>query len=74
MIKSEFSHYRPPGPKPKVPYLFGLKFLKDPLTILNDLATRYGDICYIDGLAYRSIRIVIAIYRPKLAYQNLQIT
>jgi cytochrome P450 len=46
MIKSEFSHYRPPGPKPKVPYLFGLKFLKDPLTVLNDLATRYGDISY----------------------------
>jgi cytochrome P450 len=46
MTKSEFSHYRPPGPKPKLPYLFGLKFLKDPLTILNYLATRYGDISY----------------------------
>lgn len=46
MITSEFRHYRPPGPRPKLPYLFGLKFLRDPLTILNDLATRYGDISY----------------------------
>lgn len=37
---------RPPGPRAKIPYLFGLKFLKDPLTVLNDLATKYGDISY----------------------------
>lgn len=37
---------RPPGPKFKFPYLFSLQFLKAPLTVLNDLTTRYGDISY----------------------------
>jgi cytochrome P450 len=41
-----FRYERPPGPRAKIPYLFGLKFLKDPLTILNDLAAKYGDISY----------------------------
>lgn len=41
-----FRNDRPPGPRSAVPYMFSLKFLKDPLTVLNDLATKYGDISY----------------------------
>jgi cytochrome P450 len=41
-----FQHKRPPGPKSKFPYLFSLQFLKTPLTVLNDLTTKYGDISY----------------------------
>ena len=41
-----FRRDRPPGPRTNVPYVFGLKFLKDPLTVLNDLAAKYGDISY----------------------------
>ena len=42
----EFQDERPPGPKFKFPYLYSLQFLKAPLTVLNDLTTRYGDISY----------------------------
>lgn len=41
------SHYeRPPGPRFKFPYLISLEFLKAPLTVLNNLTTKYGDISY----------------------------
>lgn len=43
---SGFQYERPPGPKFKFPYLLSLQFLKAPLTVLNDLATKYGDISY----------------------------
>jgi cytochrome P450 len=41
-----FQYERPPGPRFKFPYLFSLQFLKAPLTVLNDLTTKYGDISY----------------------------
>ncbi|MGH9985078.1 MAG: cytochrome P450 [Nitrososphaeraceae archaeon] len=41
-----FRYERPPGPRFKFPYLFSLQFLKAPLTVLNDLTTKYGDISY----------------------------
>ena len=41
-----FHYERPPGPKFKLHYLLSLQFLKSPLTVLNDLTTRYGDISY----------------------------
>jgi len=41
-----FQYDRPPGPRTNLPYVFSLKFLKDPLNILNDLAIKYGDISY----------------------------
>lgn len=41
-----FQYERPPGPKFKFPCLLGLQFLKAPLTVLNDLTRRYGDISY----------------------------
>jgi cytochrome P450 len=41
-----FQFERPPGPGFKFPYLFGLQFLKAPLTVLNDLTRKYGDISY----------------------------
>ena len=41
-----FKYDRPPGPKFKFPYLLSVQFLKAPLTVLNDLTTRYGDISY----------------------------
>jgi cytochrome P450 len=41
-----FQYERPPGPKFKFPYLLSLQFLKSPLTVLNDLGTKYGDISY----------------------------
>ena len=41
-----FQYERPPGPKFKFPYLLSLQFLKAPLTVLNELTTKYGDISY----------------------------
>lgn len=41
-----FQYERPPGPRFNFPYLFSLQFLKAPLTVLNDLARKYGDISY----------------------------
>jgi cytochrome P450 len=41
-----FQYDRPPGPRTNVPYVFSLKFLKDPLTVLSDLAAKYGDISF----------------------------
>ena len=41
-----FQNERPPGPRFNFPYLFSLQFLKAPLTVLNDLARKYGDISY----------------------------
>jgi cytochrome P450 len=41
-----FQYKRPPGPRSKIPYLLSLQFLKAPLTVLNDLTTKYGDISY----------------------------
>lgn len=37
---------RPSGPKTRIPFLFSLRFLKDPLKVLNDLASKYGDISF----------------------------
>jgi cytochrome P450 len=40
-------HYkRPSGPKTRIPFLLSLRFLKDPLNILNGLASKYGDISF----------------------------
>ena len=44
IMRPGLSYNSPPGPRAKFPYLFGLKFLKDPLTVLYDLTTKYGDI------------------------------
>ncbi|HZD35678.1 MAG TPA: cytochrome P450 [Nitrososphaeraceae archaeon] len=41
-----FRYDRPPGPRANIPYAFSLRFLRDPLTVLNDLAVKYGDISY----------------------------